>query len=66
MEAKKTPIKRYVKIKAEAIPYDPIHHIYLGERLRKRLQERQISVRPKWWLLWGAILKLKDDKAGSH
>lgn len=62
--ASKTPIKRHIKIKAEATPFNPIHHEYLGERLRKRLKERKIPRRPKWWLLWGETLKLKDDKLG--
>ncbi len=62
--ASKTPIKRHIKIKAEATPFNPIHHEYLGERLRKRLRDRKISIRPKWWLLWGETLKLKDDKLG--
>lgn len=62
--AAKTPIKRHTKIKAEATPYNPIYHEYLGERLKKRLKERQNSIRPKWWLLWGETLKLKDDKLG--
>ena len=62
--ASKTPIKRHAKIKAEATPYDPTYHEYLGERLKKRLKERQSSIRPKWWLLWSETLKIKDDKLG--
>lgn len=65
MEAKKTPIKRHVKIKAESTPYDPIYHRYLGERLQKRLKERQIPIKPKWWLLWKMLLNIKDKEAGS-
>ena len=64
LEASKTPIKRHVKIKAAAIPYDPTHHMYLGERLQKRLKERQIPIKPKWWLLWRILLNITDRKAG--
>ena len=64
-EACKTPIKRHVKIKAVATPYDPTHHKYFGERLQKRLRERQIPIKPKWWLLWRMLLNIKDRKAGS-
>lgn len=64
-EAKKTSIKRHVKIKSKATPYDPTYHVYLGERLQKRLRERQISIKPKWWLLWRMLLNIKDRKAGS-
>lgn len=63
-EASKIPIIRHVKIRAEATPYDPSHHEYLGERLRKRLRERRTPIRPKWYSLWGETLKLKDDKLG--
>ncbi len=64
-KASKTLIKRHVKIKASATPYDPIHHQYLGERLQKRLRERQIPIKPKWWMLWRMLLNIKDRKAGS-
>ena len=64
LETSKTPIKRHVRIRAEATPFNPTYHEYLGERLRKRLQERKFPVRPKWLLLWGETLKLKDDKLG--
>jgi RNA-directed DNA polymerase len=63
-DAVKTPIIRHVKLKAEATPYDPAHREYLSERLRKRLQEKKTSRRPKWELLWGETLKLKDNKLG--
>lgn len=62
--AAKTPIKRHVKIKAEATPFNPIYHDYLSERLKKRLKKRKFPKRPKWWLLWGETLKFKDDKLG--
>ena len=59
-KAMDTSIKRHVKIRAEATPYDPTHHLYLGERLQKRLRERQIPIKPKWWLLWRMLLNIKD------
>jgi len=65
VEAKKTPIKRHVKIRASATPYDPTHHEYLGERLQKRLRERKLPIKPKWWLLWRILLNIEDRKAGS-
>lgn len=60
-KAMDTPIKRYVKIKAEATPYDPAYHQYLGERLQKRLKERQIPIKPKWWKLWRMLINIKDE-----
>lgn len=65
LSASSTPIKRHVKIKAESTPYDSAYHTYLGERLQKRLRERQNPTRPKWWLLWRMLLNIKDTKAGS-
>lgn len=39
------PIKRHIKIRAEATPFNPIYHEYLGKRLRARK-------RFSWWKCW--------------
>lgn len=59
-EARKTPIKRHVKIRKESTPYDPDHHSYLGERLQKSLEERHNPTKPKWWSLWKTLLNIED------
>ena len=64
-KASSTPIKRHVKIKAESTPYNSAYHTYLGERLQRRLREKQNPIKLKWWLLWRMLLNIKDKKAGS-
>ena len=38
-KASKTPIKRHIKIKAEANPYDPAWETYFEERLRRKMTQ---------------------------
>jgi RNA-directed DNA polymerase len=40
----KVSIKRHIKIRAEATPYDPKYHDYFGKRLSHN--------KPKWWVCW--------------
>jgi RNA-directed DNA polymerase len=38
-EASKIPIKRHIKIRAEAIPYDPAYHEYLNQRTQRKKKQ---------------------------
>lgn len=51
IETSYIPIKRHIKFKAAATPYDPIYHGYLDMRLR--IEGRT----PNWWLVWWDSLK---------
>ena len=59
-EASKTPIKRHIKLRAEATPYDPVYHDYLDMRIMKRMEIDKKSKRPSWWLTWWNLLKPRD------
>lgn len=50
MEASKVPIKRHVKIRSEATPYDSAYHDYFDKRTRKEYD---------WWVCWWNLLKTK-------
>jgi len=52
IEAGKTPIKRHIKIKATATPYDPAYQEYLEKRIKKRKRESISRVRSKLWFGW--------------
>jgi RNA-directed DNA polymerase len=60
IEASKTPIKRHIKMKAEATPYNPIYHDYLDKRILKRMEIDQKSKRQSGWLTWWNLLKPRD------
>jgi RNA-directed DNA polymerase len=57
MGASKVPIKRHVKIQANATPYDSVYHDYFNRRTRKEYD---------WWVCWWNLLKPKKrtDEAG--
>lgn len=63
METSKIPIQRHIKMRADATPYNPIYHEYLGNRLVKRIGNK--LKRPKWYLLWENLLKIENRKAES-
>lgn len=46
--ASRTPIKRHIKIKAEATPFDPNYHEYFEKRLSLRSKDKK----PKWEMCW--------------
>jgi RNA-directed DNA polymerase len=50
VEASKIPIKRHVKIRANATPYDSAYHDYFNKRTRKEYD---------WWVCWWNLLKPK-------
>lgn len=52
VEASKTPIKRHIKIRAAATPYDPAYQEYLEKRIEKRKRESNFRKRKKQWLAW--------------
>lgn len=56
IKASKTPIKRHIKLRAEATPYDPAYHEYLDDRLAKRNAGNNPFKRPSWWLRWWKLL----------
>lgn len=55
--ASKTPIRRHVKLRADATPYNPVYHDYLDERILKRMAIEQKTKRPSWWQTWWDLLK---------
>jgi len=52
VEASKTPIKRHVKIRAAATPYDPAYQEYLEKRIKKRKRKSESRVRSRLWFWW--------------
>lgn len=54
IETRYIPIKRHIKFKAEATPYDPKYHDYLDIRLRSETRK------PNWWLVWWDSLNSTD------
>lgn len=60
MRTKYTPIKRHIKLRAEATPYNPVYHDYLNKRI-ERLALQKKAKRPKWWLSWWNLLSPKDE-----
>ena len=57
VEASKIPIKRHVKIQANAIPYDSAYHDYFNKRTRKEYD---------WWICWWNLLKPKKRTDGTE
>jgi RNA-directed DNA polymerase len=52
----RVPIKRHVKIRAEANPYDPAYHEYLSKRISVNENIKKSSKRSMWWLRWWELL----------
>ena len=59
VETSKTAIKRHIKIRAEATPYDPAYHEYLSKRIFERESAKKSNKRPIWWLCWWNFLTPK-------
>lgn len=57
MQASKIPIKRHIKIRAEATPFDPAYHEYFDKRVLNRANENESKQRSNWWLRWWNLLK---------
>jgi RNA-directed DNA polymerase len=56
VEAAKIPIKRHIKIRTKATPYDPEYHGYLEKRVVDRVKNSKSERRPTWWLCWWNLL----------
>ncbi len=56
VEMKKVPIKRHIKIKSAATPYNPEYHNYLEKRIVGRVIESNNKRRPSWWLCWWNLI----------
>ena len=52
ISAAKIPIKRHVKIRAEATPFDPQYHKYLSYRLSQRRSKQASRKQPDWQHCW--------------
>jgi len=61
IKASDTPIKRHIKMKAEATPYKSEYHEYLTERLAKRRGNNKPK-RAIWWLSWWNLLKPRKER----
>jgi RNA-directed DNA polymerase len=55
------PIKRHVKVRAEATPFDPTYHQYFDKRISERKNETK-SKRSGWWGKWWKLQKPKSRK----
>jgi RNA-directed DNA polymerase len=56
----KLPIKRHIKIRADATPFNPAYHDYFDKRIAARESSKKKSGRkPMWWLCWWDLLKPK-------
>jgi RNA-directed DNA polymerase len=61
VEMSKTAIKRHIKIRADATPYDPTYHEYLSKRIAARESAKKSNKRPMWWLCWWDLLTPKEN-----
>lgn len=65
--ANKTPIRRHIKIRANATPYDPKFQDYLDKRITSsENKKKMLSVKPKRWLQWweGCESHIETEKTG--
>jgi len=63
VEAKKVTIKRHIKIRADATPYDAVYHKYYDELIAKRKIVTGSTTAPSWWLCWWNLFSPKVGKA---
>jgi RNA-directed DNA polymerase len=56
VEAAKTPIRRHIKIKSEATPFDPAYHAYFSKRMTQRFEAGKSRKKPRWWLCWWELI----------
>jgi RNA-directed DNA polymerase len=55
--ASQTPIKRHVKIKADATPFDPAYHHYFNKRITTRMNDKKKPAgKQGWWSCWWNLL----------
>ncbi len=64
VKASDTPIRRHIKLRSDATPYNPIYHDYLDKRILKRMEIEQKTKRPNWWQTWWDLLKSREGGLG--
>lgn len=66
INASKTPIKRHIKIQANATPFDPAYYDYFDDRISKQHSTKKLGNKEKWTKCWWRLLKpIKEaDKRG--
>lgn len=62
VEAQKVTIKRHIKIRADATPYDPTYHEYYDRLIAKRKIVTGATTAPDWWLCWWKLFNIKVGK----
>lgn len=62
MEASKTPIRRHVKVRGEATPFNAAYHDYFNQRILKRLRDKNSQAELDWWLCWWNLLSSTQMK----
>ena len=61
VEISKTPIRRHVKIRAEATPYDPAYKEYFAQRQARRKEKRLFLPCKSSWSPWWDIKSPNDE-----
>ena len=64
VEAKKVPIKRHIKVRADATPYDPAYHEYYDKLITKRKIITGAKSATSWWLCWWELFNSKTKSTG--
>jgi RNA-directed DNA polymerase len=62
-EAKKVTIKRHIKIRADATPYDAAYHKYYDKLIALRKIVTGSTTVPSWWLCWWNLFSPKVRKS---
>jgi len=52
VEAKKVAIRRHIKVRADATPYDATYHKYYDKLIAGRKIVTGSAAAPSWWLCW--------------
>ena len=63
ISAAKIPIKRYVKIRAEATPFDPKYHEYLSYRMSQRRNKQSSRKQPNWQHCWWELFSKSEAES---
>jgi RNA-directed DNA polymerase len=62
LQMQKTPIKRHIKIKAGATPFNSIYHEYLGKRITQGMSIKKSRKRSGWWLCWWNLFTPRKER----
>lgn len=60
LEIAHTPIRRHIKFKAEANPYDPEYQTYIAERLERRRKKQLVRYCKSHWSPWWELNELDE------